>query len=296
MSIFHPPVVRIADHCTFLSRLLHALAYQEPASVRRGDESYGWLHPADWLDLAASVIKVEVVTAQGDTSLMYCESAMDYENDRSKLLSQLTTSLTVFSFAWGAFESVAKIMDPPSIPKTDRKDGNDSLAARVAYAIRTVSADGVYHCALANIRHRMASLSEYSDCLPAGLGPVTEADAGEGIDLVRRIRNKFAHGAAVLPQRDDWNGKDSLDNQLVRFSCRMVLLTIQMMLRVHFAGRSFEIDDYDPCSDSDEGQEIHSRLESLHIVCETEDDETASTDPEAAGSESGRADQSTETA
>lgn len=283
MSISHPPVVKIAEHCTALSKLLHLLAYQEPTSVKRGDETYGWTQPADWLDLAASVVKVEVVTAQGDTSLAYCESAMDYENDRSKLLSQFATSLTVFSFAWGAFESVAKIMDPPSIPKASRKDGNDSLAARVAFALQSIKPDGAYYCGLSTLRHWLTHRPEYSDCIPGDLGPVLSADAGQGIDLVRRIRNKFAHGAAALPQRDDWNGKNSVDNQLVRLSCRMVLLTIQMMLRVHFEGQSFGVEIYEFGSDSDEEQEIHSLLETLHLVCETVEDEADESEPDAAG-------------
>jgi hypothetical protein len=74
----------------------------------------------------------------------------------------------------------------------------------------------------------------------------------------------------------------------------MVLLAIQMMLRVHFAGRSFEIEDYDPYSDSEEGQEIHSLLEALHIVCETADDEHDEPEPDKSKPDS--AGQSSETA
>jgi|SRR5271157_1412567 len=267
MMISHPPVLKLEEHCSALSSLLHDLAYQEPASVVKDGETYGWAQPADWLDLAASITKVDVLTAQGDLTLAYCESALDYENDRSALLSQFVTSLTVFSFVWGAFESVAKIMSPPSIPKEERKDGNDSLTARVAYALKAVKPDGVYYCRLAGLRHRLARHPEYCSRIPADLGTVTDADAGQGIDLVRLIRNKFAHGAATLPQRDDWNGRDSLDNQLVGYSCRLVLLTIQMMLRVFYKDRSFEIEIHEPGSDTDT-EEIHSLLQTLHLGCE----------------------------
>lgn len=266
MAIFHPPVVKLIDHCASLSKVLHSLSYKEPTSMPRGDETYGWSQPAEWLDLAASIVEVQVVTAQGDDSLMMCGSAMDYENDRSALLSQFATSLTIFSFLWGAFESVAKIMDPKAIPKADRKDGNDTLTARVAYALRLVKPDGVYQCRLANLRYRMASMREYKDCIPEKFIAIEAAEAGEGIDLVRRIRNKFAHGAAVLPQRHDWDGNNSIDNQMVRLSCRMVLLTIQMMLRVHFTGQSFPVEIYQFGSDPDDEYEIHSVLETLHIV------------------------------
>ena len=216
MSISHPPVVELAEHCSAVSRLLHALAFEHPETADEGDEIYGWSRPAEWLDLAASVVKVEVVTAQDDNSLVMCGRAMDYENDRSELLSQLAMSITVFSFVWGAFESVVKIVNPPSVPRSARKDGNDKLVARVVYSLRSLIPDGVYQCRLAQIRHFMTSLPEYGASLPTGIGPVTSAEAGEGIDLVRRIRNKFAHGAAELPQRDDWNGQDTAYNRLVR--------------------------------------------------------------------------------
>lgn len=207
MSLSHPPVVELADHCSALSKLLHALADQYPEVAEEEGETYGWAQPAEWLDLAASVVKVDVVTTQDDTSLAYCESAMDYENDRSRLLSQLATAITIFGFVWGAFESVTKTVKPPSTPKPERKDGNDKSVARVIHALRPLKPDGVYHCRLAQIRGLMAALPAYRESLSVELGPVTAAEAGEGIDLVRRIRNKFAHGAAALPQRDDWNGR-----------------------------------------------------------------------------------------
>jgi len=117
-----------------------------------------------------------VVTAQGDTSLEYCGTAMRYEDDRSALLSQLATSIAVFSFVWGAFESVTSIVDPPSIPKTERKDDNNQPVARVVYALRSLKPDGVYHCRLAQIRHLMTVMPEFS--LPVGLGAVAVAKGG----------------------------------------------------------------------------------------------------------------------
>jgi hypothetical protein len=243
-----------------------------PVSVTCEGESYGWMQPAEWLDVAASVVKVEVVTAQDDESLMWCGAAMDYENDRSACLSQFTTSLTVFTFLWGAFEAVAKIMGPASIPRDQRKDGNDSLTARVVYALKSVTPDGAYECMFARLHHFLTHHPEYSACVSSNSSPATSAEAGDAIDLVRAIRNKFAHGAATLPQRDDWDGKDSLDNQVVRLSCRAVLLTIQFMLRAFFKGQSFQVEIYefgglDDESDDERGMhEIHQLLETLHIA------------------------------
>ena len=110
--ISHPPVLKLEEHCSALSSLLHDLAYQEPASVVKDGETYGWAQPADWLDLAASITKVDVLTAQGDSTLEYCESALDYENDQSALLSQFVTSLTVFSFVWALLNPLPRSCRP----------------------------------------------------------------------------------------------------------------------------------------------------------------------------------------
>jgi hypothetical protein len=284
MTISHPPVVKIQQHCDVLGKLLFALSFSKPVAILKDGETIGWDQPAQWLELAASIVNVDVLTGQSDTSLYMCESALDYENDRSALLTQFVTSLTIFTYVWGAFESVAKIMSPPSIPKHLRREGNDSLTARVVYALASVQTDGVYFCALANLRYRLLRHQEYNSCIPSNLGPVANATAGEGIDLVRVIRNKFAHGAASLPQRDDWIGEDSLDNQLVRFSCRIVLLTIQAMLRVLYQNNSFVIEmygyrsalDLDEESESETDMyEIHSLLETIHLATDADSAKTS---------------------
>jgi hypothetical protein len=203
--------------------VLFALSVNNPVAVLKDSETIGWVQPAEWLELAASIGKVDVNTWQYDAYPFMCGLAAEYEDRRSEALTKFVTSLTIFSYVWGAFESVAKILSPSSIPKKLRKNGDDSLTARVAHALRSVEPDGVYRCALANIRCRLACHPEYSSRFPSNFQPVTEAAAGEDIELVRIIRNRFAHGTISLPQPDDSDGQDSLDDQLVRFSCRIVV-------------------------------------------------------------------------
>lgn len=74
----------------------------------------------------------------------------------------------------------------------------------------------------------------------------------------------------------------------------MVLLTIQMMLRVHFVGRSFEIEVYEFGSGTGDYHEIHAHLETLHLVCEAADDELDEDDIDE--SEPGASGQAGETA
>lgn len=263
VTILHPPVVDLSDHCLALRRLMNDLACRAPVYVKKDGEVFGWAQAADWLELAGSVTKVDVLTGQDDDGLAYCETAMDYENDRSALLSQFVTSLTMFSFVWGAFESTAKVVSPPSIPKEMRVYGNDSLTARSANYLRYVVPDGVYLCALSKLRNRLGAHTEFAPLLPDNLGLLASAEAGQGLELVRIIRNRFAHGATAIPQRDDWNGMDSADNQIVRVSTRLVLLTIQMMLRIFFGDRALELETWR--GDNDDVVPVSTMLLTLHL-------------------------------
>jgi hypothetical protein len=61
-----------------------------------------------------------------------------------------------------------------------------------------------------------------------------------------------------------------------------------MMLRVYFEGQTFDLDIYEFAADSYASQEIHSALQTLHLVCEALDDEVDEDDddesrPDTAG-------------
>jgi hypothetical protein len=60
-----------------------------------------------------------------------------------------------------------------------------------------------------------------------------------------------------------------------------VILRIACLL-AHFAGRSFGIELYEFGSDSDEELEIHSILETLHLVCQSVISEPEESDPDGA--------------
>src|ERR1700734_1223329 len=110
------PPLKLQRHCWNLSVVLQGLWEHCPDTVTNKDGvTFEWPDAAEWLDLAAGLQKVEVVTGSFDQSLMYCESALDYENARSDCLSSLVVHLTMFTFVWGAFEIVGNLIEPPSI-------------------------------------------------------------------------------------------------------------------------------------------------------------------------------------
>lgn len=109
----------LQEHCDLLSRALSELTYLESSGML--------LLAADWLNLASGVCHVKIQTDRFDESSQYCGGAYRFEHARSILLSRLATHLTIFNFAWGAFETVAKVIDPSPIPVPYRPNGGNSI-------------------------------------------------------------------------------------------------------------------------------------------------------------------------
>jgi hypothetical protein len=229
----------------------------------RDDEILEFNDAAEWLDVAASVCKVEVLT--GGEDVIYCETVMDYENARSDLLSHIVTELVVFQFVWGAFETVVKIVGPP--PPSIK--GADGLINKAVSFIKDVRPFPAYDELLDEVRCLLKHQPEYAqrlrqDQIPQHMGP-----SGIGIDFVRQVRNKFAHGAAKLPRPDDcthgWCGKRSREPELVGLCCRIVLFTIQMVLAAYYAEKHFELNVLEDQDGFSIETDIHDALQMLHI-------------------------------
>ena len=258
------PPVKLQRHCWNLSVVLQDVWQQSQKSVTNKDGVlFEWSDAAEWLELAAGVQKVDVLTGSFDQSLMFCGSAMDYEDARSECLSMLAGQLTMFIFVWGAFETVGNMINPPSIPAALRKHGENSLVDRVICLLRSEKPFPVYTRAfdcLNKIINRVPHYQRFrrSPPLPAFMG-----NTGVGIDFVRRIRNQFAHGAAKFPRPDDWGEnaatKPSVDESIIGHCTLITLFTIQMLLKQHFVGEALEVRGPDG-----EEADIHEVLETLH--------------------------------
>ena len=104
-------LIDIQEHCFRLREVLSQL------------DQFKYMLAIDWLDIAAGVESVKITTAKYDDSTTYCRGAFEYEGKRSELLSQLATKLTIFNFVWGSFESVAEMLELPSLPKISKASG-----------------------------------------------------------------------------------------------------------------------------------------------------------------------------
>lgn len=223
----------VQAQCAALSKALAEVYFYEEGDYVRGGERCSYQDAANWLELAAGVCRVEVLTARFDDCLMYCGTVMDYEDARSELMSMIATQLAIFQFAWGAFETVAKIADPPVIPVNLRFQGKNGTVDRIIYLLKEVTPAAAYLETVEQLKRELPPKNPFpgfgKTAVPAYMGL-----SGFGINLVRRVRNKFAHGASRFPEpantKDGWSGTKSPWPNFIALNTRLVLFTIQMLL------------------------------------------------------------------
>lgn len=265
-----PILIDLHEHCWQLSRALAELCQHDPVTLQSGGESWEFGDAAAWLNLASGVSKVEVDTARFDESVMWCGTAARFEDARSGLYSRIAAELTVFMFAWGAFETVAKIVDPPSIPAGERTSGANGLVDRVLYQLRDETPLQEYVATLRELDGLVHAGPEFLKFVRQGLPPAHIGASGVGLDMVRRVRNGFAHGSTNLPLPENggkgWCGNTSPLPAVIGASTRIVLLTIQMLLASYYSGYNFDLHILEDENGFTIDADVHVVLRELHRV------------------------------
>lgn len=231
-------LIDLREHCFKLSDFLSKLDYyQYPLAI-------------DWLYIASGVRHVEVFTAEFNDSIIMCGAAFDYENKRSKLLSELATRLTIFNFVWGSFESVAKAINLPSLSKSLRRQGYpNSVANRVIWFLKQnynpMLRIASYDEEVKQLYELIESHGLYQNYLDELINLDLADHNGLGLHIVRKLRNDLAHGSTSMPEPEDWGGEqdkllasERYQLDLIDTSTRILLLTIQLLLlvRIHQQG------------------------------------------------------------
>ena len=258
-------LIDLREHCWRLSQLLGEIWQCDP--VKR-DDSHEFGAAGAWLEMAAGISNVDVDTGRFDESLAWCGLASKFEDARSELYSVIATELTVFMLAWGAFETVARILDPQSIPLDQRTNGANGLVDRVLFQLRPLAPFAGYDQSVEDITTLVDRDPAYAKIVrPAA--PQRIGSSGIGLDMVRRIRNGFAHGSNRLPlpaaAGNGWCGRKSDVPCLIALSTRIVLVTMQMLLSSSYTAHNFEVRGLT----DEEGfaaADVHVVLRALHVV------------------------------
>src|SRR5690554_814996 len=91
--------ISVNEHAYCLMRVLHVIEFEEISPD-------GFNNITDWLNMAAGVERVNIITERYDSSIYMCGTALDYSNEKSKLWSNLCADLVTFNFIWGSVEAL----------------------------------------------------------------------------------------------------------------------------------------------------------------------------------------------
>ena len=250
------PVRSLDEHSFALGEILY--------SREAGETEFDfpeWNHAGDLLHLASGVLRVEINPYLFDVTSLYCGSAGDYQDAKSKVVSDYQTETTRFLFTWSAFETIVGALRPQGW-----KDGKTRAAGRLLASRFEPEKLLHYDCAMLGLRKlAITDISQFSlkdtDFAPSG----SYSKSGVGIKLVSQVRNRIVHGAVEFPEPSDWGGPAKEGIFFARLSRRLVLYTIQMMLVTNYTGSGLKLERYNYELDVDTQIEIDGLLKTIHL-------------------------------
>lgn len=266
-------ILSLHDHCYFLATLIGSeeiafSRYREGLSI--DDEVVTWRDVSALLEVGSSIFSVEVVTGINDPGIFYCDPVDDYHSKKSELLTRLVAPFTIFNFVWGSFETLVKIINPPKVPK--KLYHSSSPVDEVIYYLQC---NLMQYPSIPYYKEILADLREYINCLPQYRGLLNEFKLkphmsfnGLGIHVVRKVRNKFAHGIVTVPEPEEIGENDYLDPLLIDLCTRITLMAIQMILMAFFQKEQFTLDfnkDVWGYLPHVERKNIHDLLWTIHL-------------------------------
>jgi hypothetical protein len=220
------------------------------------------------LQMCSGIEKISFNTFQFDHTAGFCESADDFRDEHDKLRGALAHELTMFLFCWAALESfVDEIRLPPVKSIKGRKSGKiERLCSYLTLAYKEptlqkwAEALNCWRCLAAQ-----SGLSKFF--VPGAKPPSFVGSVAEGVHLVYKVRNAFAHGdfAVPWPDRDDRPVEKHPDVAVVRVSTRIILMTIQALTMCYFDPAT-NVELLGLGIDSDESEiDLRTVFSSLHL-------------------------------
>jgi len=227
---------RTADwHCHTLASALRGIDMDGllPAGKRRRRDAT-LTDASEWLQLAAEIKDVSLQYMGDPMEIYLCESAGEYDSAKAKIQAEFVTRIARFSFAWNAFEATIKALNVPAHPEAKNSVAKAATWFIKKNGVRTADFPGYLHL----LKHAVGLAKVYPDLQDVILPPEKDrlriSEAGYGVELCREMRNKLAHGAAMIPEPEGWRwGSGFRDKEmlaLINILVKLLLITIQMMV------------------------------------------------------------------
>jgi hypothetical protein len=165
---------------------------------------------------------------------------VDYAEARSKQLSDLLLHLTWFTFIWGGFEALIDTLELPACPQQRGKFNALNYFLEKSYDSYFTPLP-YYNNLVTLIKNYLKATVSYNTDKNLFTPSACAGRSGQGLTLVYKIRNQFAHGAFTFNEPNDYQIQPVFDDRIVHISCRIVLLTIQMLLLALYKDSKFKI-------------------------------------------------------
>lgn len=233
-SIYAPTYLPLPSHIRKLRRVLRAFS----AEGHRVGAPYVEGVAAS-LAIAGSLYDLKADTAIDDSSISWCGSAMDYADAESLIAARYLAATIMFNFVWMALEEAISVATPPF-------KGTPGARGRHVFAQGIETRLDLDKCLKLTW-----SLTEASGDMSNDLDVLREIFPGSpreetAFELVRRIRNAFAHGDLKPPAPQDWGQGTTTppSPEVDRFfaATRLALLLIAMLLAKASGSLIFELD------------------------------------------------------
>ncbi len=225
----------------------------------------------DQLALAAAIEEVQVNTCRFGDGTHYDSAILKHEAMRSDLLSSVISVLLSFTYSWMALETMLEALPLPNVPK-NLKAGTKPIDRCIYYLKRSLPVSynetlmPGYDTTLERFRKLVASMSRYSKHVGKfDLQPHMNR-WGLGVDKIRRIRNKYIHGALQMPELfDEESGMEGpCDDMLFELSTRITLFTMQLVLYAQIKERNILLTR--SVGEHKKGDCASEAVRSLHII------------------------------
>lgn len=225
----------IREHAACLSYLIGDIAGQTK-------DQFKWIQISEWLDIASGIKNVSMDSAIFKCN-NYCSQAWEYDVERDSLLSKIVTQITIFNFVWGSLESLIDYVDPKDVPKNRGKINAICNYLNENYKMNNPIV--IYNDVLADLLANVKKVYHYCELEDKFKLKSFINLAGVGLQVVYKIRNKFAHGSLCFSEPEEWNLSKPVDDKIVNLATRIVLLSIQMILFTLFYKDSFMIQPHE---------------------------------------------------
>lgn len=237
-----------------------------------------WINISQWLQLSASLNKIEIDTTKYEDTFNLPDTVLNYEEKREKVLSIFTKQIASFQFAWCALEGIAdKIISKEEKIKYYGKINAVSIYLSRNYQCKELEFYRLYTDKLYNLlncieyyKKNILYIKKYGNNeykyeirnRNELIGTVN--NKGIALEIVYKIRNRFAHGAMrvpIIPIEYEEQDYDKIMINIFDISHKLLLMTIQMVLIT--INKNVEFDG--SLIDKDNENKLFDILLNLHI-------------------------------